>query len=139
MNILLAVDGSPDTKTMLAYLAAHDWLESRNTYTVLTVPTALPTRARRMAGKDAVDIYYQEEADRVLRPAVKFLARHGVEAKPVTKVGQAGETIAAYADAGKFDLIVMGAHGHSALAGLVMGSVTTKVLARSRVPVLVVR
>ena len=30
----------------------------------------------------------------------------------------------------------MGTHGHTALAGLVMGSVATKVLARSKVPVL---
>ena len=33
----------------------------------------------------------------------------------------------------------MGSHGHGALATLVMGSVTTHVLANSKVPVLLVR
>ena len=38
--------------------------------------------------------------------------------------------------AGGFDLIVMGTHGHTALENLVLGSVATKVLAISKVPVL---
>lgn len=139
MNILLAVDGSPYTKKMLAYLATNDWLDGRHSYTLLTVPTPLPPRARAVAGKEAVDIYYQEESERVLSPASKFLARHGLDVKAVTKVGSAGETIAKFADAGGYDLLIMGAHGHSALAGLVMGSVTSKVLASSKVPVLIVR
>ena len=37
------------------------------------------------------------------------------------------------------DLIVIGSHGHGALRKLVLGSVTTKVLAEAGVPVLVVR
>ena len=35
MKILVAVDGSPFTKRMLAYLAAHDeWLGAHHQYTV---------------------------------------------------------------------------------------------------------
>ena len=38
MKILVAADGSPFTKRMLAYLAAHDeWLGSKHRYTVLNV------------------------------------------------------------------------------------------------------
>lgn len=37
------------------------------------------------------------------------------------------------------DLIVIGSHGHGALRKLMLGSVTTKVLAEATVPVLVVR
>ena len=37
------------------------------------------------------------------------------------------------------DLIVMGSHGRTGLARLMLGSVVTKVLAESSVPVLVVR
>lgn len=140
MNILLAVDGSTFTKKMLAYLATHEeLLGGSHQYTVLTVQAPLPARARAALGKEVVDAYYAEEAEKVLNPVCKFLARQGVDAKRVVKVGSVGENIAKVADAGKFDLLVMGSHGHGALATLVMGSVTTHVLAHSRLPVLLVR
>ena len=140
MNILLAVDGSPYTKKMLAYLAAHDeMLGTSHSYTAITVQAALPPRARAALGKETVDSYYAEEGEKVLAPVVKFLARHGVQLKTVTKVGPAGETIAKVAESGKYDLIVMGTHGHGSLGKLVMGSVSTQVLAKCDVPVLLVR
>ena len=43
------------------------------------------------------------------------------------------------ARAARCDAIVMSTHGRSALAGLILGSETVHVLARSRIPVLVVR
>ena len=67
------------------------------------------------------------------------MARHGVQLKTMTKVGPAGETIAKVAESGKYDLIVMGTHGHGSLGKLVMGSVSTQVLANCQVPVLLVR
>ena len=140
MNILLAVDGSPYTKKILAYLAAHDeMLGTSHSYTAITVQAALPPRARAALGKETVDSYYAEEGEKVLAPVVKFLARHGVQLKTVTKVGPAGETIAKVAESGKYDLIVMGTHGHGSLGKLVMGSVSTQVLANCQVPVLLVR
>ncbi|RYF55508.1 MAG: universal stress protein [Comamonadaceae bacterium] len=140
MNILLAVDGSTFTKKMLAYLATHEeLLGGSHQYTVLTVQAPLPARARAALGKEVVDTYYAEEAEKVLNPVCKFLSRHGVDAKRTVKVGSVGENIAKVADTGKFDLLVMGSHGHGALATLVMGSVTTHVLAHSKLPVLLVR
>jgi nucleotide-binding universal stress UspA family protein len=140
MKILLAVDGSPYTKKMLAYLATHNELFTPgNDYTVFTVQPVLPPRARAAVGKDVVDSYYAEEAEKVLAPVSKFLLRHGIDAKSSWKVGHADESIAKLADSGKFDLLVMGSHGHGTLVNLVMGSVATKVLAKCKVPVLLVR
>lgn len=140
MNILLAVDGSPYTKKMLAYLAAHDeMLGTTHSYTAITVQPPLPPRARAALGKETVDSYYAEEGEKVVSPVVKFMARHGVQLKTITKVGPAGETIAKVAESGKYDLIVMGTHGHGSLGKLVMGSVSTQVLANCTVPVLLVR
>jgi nucleotide-binding universal stress UspA family protein len=140
MKILLAVDGSVYSKKMLAYLSTHDSLLNKdNEYTVFTAQPALPPRARAAVGKEVVDSYYAEECEKVLAPVTKFLLRHGIDAKSSWKVGPAGLTIAKLAEQGKFDLLVMGSHGHGALANLVMGSVTTQVLAHSKVPVLLVR
>jgi nucleotide-binding universal stress UspA family protein len=140
MKILLAVDGSEYTKKMLAYLATHESLLSPdNTYTIFTAQPMLPARARAAVGKEIVDKYHSEEAEKVLSPVSKFLARHGIDAKSQWKVGHAGESIAKFATSGKFDLLVMGSHGHSALGNLVLGSVATQVLAHCAVPVLLVR
>lgn len=140
MKILLAVDGSSYTKKMLAYLTTHDELFGpRNEYTVFTVQPPLPPRARAAVGKEIVDGYYADETQKVMAPIAEFLAKHQLAVKSEWKVGHAGETIASFADDGKFDLLVMGSHGHGSLGNLVMGSVATQVLARSKVPVLLVR
>lgn len=140
MKVLLAVDGSTYTKKMLAYLTTHEELIAGEAeFTVLTVMPALPPRARAAVGKEAVDSYYAEEATKVLDPVIKHLSRRGLKVKTASKVGPAGETIAKFADAGKYDLLMMGSHGNSALGNLVMGSVATKVLAGCGVPVLLVR
>jgi nucleotide-binding universal stress UspA family protein len=140
MKTLLAVDGSPYTKKMLAYLTTHlEMFSGQHEFTLLTVQDPLPPRARAAVGKDAVDAYYAEEAAKVLDPALKFMARHDLKAKGAFKIGNAGETIAKTADSGKFDLVIMGSHGHGALGNLVMGSIATKVLAQCKIPVLLVR
>ena len=54
-------------------------------------------------------------------------------------MGPAAELIAATADKGGFDLLVLGSHGQGSLVNLVMGSVATKVLAQCQTPTLLIR
>lgn len=140
MKILVAVDGSPYTKRALAYLTAHDeWLGAQHRYTCLTVVPGVPPRAAAQIDRDTLREYYQDEAEKVFKPLRTFFAKQGVEAEFVFKVGHAADTIATVAAKGGHDLIMMGSHGHSALGGLVLGSVSTRVLAQSEVPVLLIR
>ncbi len=140
MKILIAVDGSPFTKRMLAYLTAHDEFPGKNhEYTVLNTVAPVPPRAAAVLDKATLETYYGDEAEKVFKPIRTFLAKQGLDAKYQYKVGHAGETISAIADKGKYDLLVMGSHGHGTLTNLVMGSVATKVLAHCKVPVLLVR
>jgi nucleotide-binding universal stress UspA family protein len=140
MNILVAADGSSYTKRMLGYIAAHDeWLGSHQTYTVMTVVPGLPARAVALLDKEAVKSYYDDEAEKVFKPIRAFFARQGISATFIGKVGHAAELIAKQAEAGKFDLLLLGSHGHGDLTNLVMGSVVTKVLAHCKTPVLLVR
>lgn len=140
MKILLAVDGSTYSKKMLAYITTHESLFGQNhDFTVLNVQPALPNHARSAVGKDVVNQYYQDEGEKVMAPVTKFLLRHGIDAKSVSKVGHISETIAKVAEQGKYDLLIMGSHGHGALYKLVMGSVATQVLAHCKTPILLVR
>lgn len=140
MKILVAVDGSPYTKRMLAYLAAHDeWLGEHHEYTVVHSVMAVPPRAASAVDKAVLAAYYEAEAEKVLKPIRQFFAKQDLSATFVTKIGHAADNIAAVAVKGKFDLLVMGTHGHGSLGKLVMGSVTTKVMAHCQTPVLLVR
>ncbi|MDP9927951.1 universal stress protein [Variovorax paradoxus] len=140
MKILLAVDGSDYTRRMLDYLATHrETLGSGHDYTVFHAVLPLPHRAAAFAEPERVHGYYEDDARMVLEPIRAFLAEHGIKAKFVHRMGHPAEEIASYAQAGKFDLLVMGSHGAGALNNLVLGSVATQVLARCTVPVLLVR
>lgn len=138
MKILVAADGSEHTKRMLAYLAAHDWLRDANQFTVMTVVLEVPKRAASYVNADVVKGYYDEEAEKVLAPVREFFAQKGVQAQYLYKVGHPAEEIAGEGGNG-YDLLAMGSHGHGALGNLIMGSVATKVLSMSKVPVLLLR
>ena len=140
MKILVAADGSAYTKRMLAYLAAHDeWLGAHHEYTVVHTVPAVPARAAAVLDKALLKSHYDEEAEKVFKPIRTFLGKQGIDAKFVFKTGHAADTIASVAEKGKFELLVLGSHGHGSIANLVMGSVATKVLARCGTPALLVR
>ena len=140
MKILIAADGSPYTKRMLAYLAAHeDLLGPKHDYTVVHSVQAVPHRAAAFVGSDAVRQFYEDDAEAVFKPIRAFFEQQGVRVTCVHTISHPGESIARLAEEGKFDLVVMGSHGHGELRNLVLGSVVTQVLARCSVPVLLIR
>ena len=140
MKILLPVDGSPYTKRMLAWLATHEeWLSGQHEFTVLTVVPLIPPHAASMFPPEQLKSYYEDTAEGIFKPIRKFTAKHDLRTAYVGMTGHAPDVIAKFADKGKFDLIIMGSHGHSNLMNLVTGSVATKVLASCKVPVLLVR
>ena len=111
MKILLAVDGSPHTKKMLAYLATHmETFGSDSTFTALTVEPPLPPRARAIVGAEVAENFHIESATKVLEPVTTFLKRHDLQIDSAFRVGPAGETIAEFADEGRYDLLIMGSH-----------------------------
>jgi nucleotide-binding universal stress UspA family protein len=83
--------------------------------------------------------YYESRAQEVLEPVRAFIAQKGWQARFEHRVGMPAEVISNVATEGHFDLVVLGSHGHSALANLALGSVATGVLARCKTPVLLIR
>lgn len=140
MNILLPVDGSDYTKRMLSYIAAHDeLLGPAHVYTVFTAVPLVPPNAARYLDRELLNDYYRTEAEAVLQTVRRFADQKGWTVRTEYATGNAAEAIAAFADKLKPDLIVMGTHGHSPLAGVILGSVATKVLSQCRLPVLLIR
>ncbi len=139
MKILLAVDGSEYTGKMLDYVTRQPLFDERHDYTLFNAQPPLPPHAASAVGASAARDYHQDEAHKVLEPALARLREAGYHVGSVWRAGAAGETIAQFAAGERYDLVVMGTHGYGALGRLIMGSVATKVLASCTVPVLLVR
>ena len=81
----------------------------------------------------------EAEAASVLSEARSYIEAHEVEAEFVTRHGDPGEEIIAYAEELDSDLIVTGAYGHSKVRELVVGSTTSYVISHAPCPVLLTR
>lgn len=140
MRILLPVDGSKYSRAAVDFVASRSTLVGASPEVeVLNVQMAIPTRATRVVGKDVVSSYYTDEAEKALKPARTRLQKAGLNPTVRFTVGNPANEISAAATKGDADLIVMGSHGHSALRGLLVGSVTHSVLAQTTTPMLILR
>ena len=140
MKILLAADGSSYTKKALAFLVTHEELAGGDgQLIVLNVQTPVPPRVKGMLGSAAIAEYHKDEADKVLKPIDRFLARHDINYTLKMVVGNAGQEIVRAAKRDKCQLVVMGTHGHGILGRALMGSVAQSVVTDCEVPVLLVK
>ena len=137
MKILIAADGSEFSATAARYVAAQaGLLRERPEVRILHVHAALPVT--KSISKKSIDDYYREESLKALAVAEKELDKAKIPYKSTWCTGDAAEEISRYARDEKMDLIVTGSHGLGALARLAMGSVTTKLVALTKTPVLVI-
>ena len=83
--------------------------------------------------------YAVSSADEHLADLVARLAKDGLAATSAVRVGVPVDEILRFADAEKADLIVIGTHGRTGLAHLLLGSVAERVVRGAKVPVLTVR
>lgn len=140
MKIVLAVDDSPFSKHMLAYLAAHpEWLAPTHAYTVVHADAQLPHGLALLLDKAQIQARHEAEADAVFAPVRTFLSHHNIKANYVHEAGDAAKVVAEVAQRMGAHLLMAGSHGHGAVGSVVLGSTATKLIASSKVPVLIVR
>ncbi|MEA2424620.1 MAG: hypothetical protein QOH13_1030 [Thermoleophilaceae bacterium] len=83
---------------------------------------------------------FEDQAKRALARLEKAAKASGVRC--LTRLATSGhpwQAILRTASAAKCDAVVMASHGRSGFGGAILGSETTRVLANSKIPVLVVR
>jgi nucleotide-binding universal stress UspA family protein len=140
MKILVPVDGSKYSDAALAFIASRTTLiGAKPEVELLNVQPPVPPRIERIASRATIRGYLAAEANQILEPAVAKLLRAGLAVRSGFAVGAPGAEIARAAARIGADLIVMGSHGHGAVKGLLLGSVTQAVLASCTTPLLVVR
>ncbi|HUI06007.1 MAG TPA: universal stress protein [Verrucomicrobiae bacterium] len=81
----------------------------------------------------------EEGASKILNEAVQLAQAHKLKPQAQLVRGNAETEILAHCEKTAATLIVMGAYGHTRIRELILGSTTSHVLRKARVPVLLVR
>lgn len=137
-NILLPTDGSELSEKAIHHgVALAKAVGAKITGLSVVLPSHAPTGAGvAMLG----DHVLQDAAEEFLATITREAREQGVEAECFYVSGSSPfEEIIVAAESRGCDLICMASHARSGLAGLLLGSETTKVLTHSKVPVLVCR
>lgn len=140
MKILLAVDGSEISTRAAKHVA---WLAKQLTsppaIILFNVDQPLLMSVAVKLGASAVAKYHADNAKEMMQPARRVLARAKLEYSEENHVGEIAETIVKHAKKHRVDLVVMGSHGSGAVKGLFLGSVSSKVVSQSDIPVTIIR
>ena len=135
-TIVLALDGSDTAKRGIP-VAVELAKAGKGRIVIAHVEERMATKGRAPIHAD------EDEIQKELKGLVKDLESDGIEARielgDVMAGGSGGaHAIADIAEKSKADLIVAGTRGHSLIEGLLVGSVTQRLLHIAKQPVLVV-
>ncbi|CAB3655350.1 universal stress protein [Achromobacter marplatensis] len=139
-RILIPVDGSqPAIHAVQAMLTARAY-DPVERVDLLSVQIPLKSgKIGRGLSQAEIDAYYQDEGRAALEEASRLLSQAGVPFEARVEVGAAADTIARIADETGADEIYMGSRGLGSVSSLFMGSVATRVLHLTELPVTLVK
>ncbi len=136
-NILVATDGSEYSQSAVRYAIKL----AKECNAKLTAIYVINVRGEfglfRALFKNA-DKVLENEAKKILFQVKDLGEKHGVKVDVVFRKGIPSNEILKLAEEIKADLIVMGSRGLSGIERVLVGSVTEKVIANAKCPVLVV-
>ncbi len=134
-RILVPLDGSEVAEAILGQVCRL--LRLKDASVVLFEAVPVPVQPGVEFAPLLSDL--KAEAERYIAALVGQLAKEGVKARGVVRVGGEATAILDAAKEEKASLIAMATHGRSGFSRFVFGSVAEKVLRASDVPVLLVR
>jgi nucleotide-binding universal stress UspA family protein len=143
VRMLVATDGSPHA-IRAAELAARLVRELREAEVILVNVGHIPAIAFGGLGEGIVDFRMLEESleqagKAILNEAERIFDKTGIRVTRAFAHGEPSVEIIEKAREHKADLIVMGSRGLGQIGGLILGSVSERVLHGAHVPVLIVR
>lgn len=141
-NILVATDFSDASETALNYGRSLARTFGARLHVLHVTQNALMYAGPEAVGVDfaAVQAKLDAAAAQQLNAIIGDDDRRELHAVPVIRNGNTpAHEIVSYARDAKIDLIVIGTHGHGAMAHLFMGSVAERVVRTAPCPVLTVR
>ena len=136
MKILLAVDGSKTAVDAVKFAIKHaHWFSEQPQLELVSAHAqiSLPHFPGISIGRKQLQQFYEEEGAKRLAEAKRLLDEAGVRYEAHVLVGPLAETIVKHARKTNCDLIIVGA------PQAIIGSVSTKVMHLSEIPVLMVK
>lgn len=141
-RVLIPVDGSPCSlravQAVIAKRARYADVKELDIHLVHVEPQ-LNHDVTRFVDHEQLAAYRHEVASQALDPARHLLDAAGASYTCHEAVGHVAEAVTRLAEQLGCDQITMGTHGRGALADLLMGSTTLKVIHLTKVPVLLVK
>ena len=140
-KILVPIDGSENALRALRHVIASqdDYREPAALVLVNVQQPIVSGGVRMFVDRQQLDALYAEQGEAALAPARDIAAAAGVSVEHHTMVGDAAESIVKVARETGCAQVVMGTRGLGSVAGMLLGSVATKVIHLSEVPVLLVK
>jgi nucleotide-binding universal stress UspA family protein len=140
LRMLLPIDGSENSLRAVDYLLrTAGWYRETIEVHLLNVQHPLPGDVSMFVRGDQIKQYHQEEGAKALAPARAKLDAAKITYVSQVSVGDPADVIASYAKEKRCDQICIGTRGLGHIAGMLLGSVATKVIHLSNVPVLLVK
>jgi nucleotide-binding universal stress UspA family protein len=140
LKALVPVDGSENALRAVRHLIAL--VQGREPMEVFLLNVQEPIDAwevRRCYKPEEIEAMQVSSGGDALRSAEDLLREAGVAFTPEVRIGDAAQTITNCARERRCDKIIMGTRGMSSLANLLMGSIATKVIHLTDVPVTLVK
>jgi nucleotide-binding universal stress UspA family protein len=141
MKVLLASDGSPNAERAARWLVKLSAeMNVPLTVVVANVHDDAPYRlAMRHLTRDDVERALHDQSTRDVASAKAILEEAGLKPEVRLEIGGVAETLVGLAKREHCTMIVMGQKGRTTFANLLMGSIATRVLSLSEMPVTLVR
>jgi len=141
LKVLLPVDGSESAlRATQRLIETLEWYKEPPGVDILAVHPRVPQfpNMSLVISNGMLNRYYTEECEAMLAPSKKALDAAGVKYVSYRLVGAVAETIVEQAKQLDSAMIFMGTRGMTALANMVLGSVTTRVLHLAHIPVVLI-
>lgn len=140
LKFLLPVDGSDTSnRAVAAFINLINWYKETPEIHLLNVQFPLRGNVPMFIDKESIDLYYQEEGRKELRAAGELLDHAGIAYRFHIVAGTPADMIVRYAEEMSFDQIIIGPRGLGAVRGILLGSVASKIMHLSTVPVLLLK
>ena len=138
-TLLLATDGSENARRATEYAIELASGLAIPTVLVVHVVGTAPSEAELVRAGLDVHALLEAEARRAARPTLDLLDAAGMPYTLRASLGDPAGAILGLVEKEMVDLIVIGSRGLGALSGLVMGSVSQKLVHLAPCPVLIVK